>query len=88
ANESIASRPVTVEGGTATPTLTPTPAFTPTATPTATPTPTATATPTPTACRRGFFTRCGDAPLDQTTLTVIGTITSILGILFELFKGE
>ncbi|MFC6987901.1 PH domain-containing protein [Haloplanus sp. GCM10025708] len=87
ANESIVSRPVTVEDGVETPTATPTPtpAFTPTATPTPTLTPTATPAPT---CQRGFFTRCGDTPLDQTTLTIIGTITSILAILVELFRGE
>lgn len=93
ANETLVTRPVTVHDAarTATPTPTPAPTFEdrPTATPgpgTSVPSP-ANATATPT-CSRGFFTRCGGTALDQTTLTVVGTVTSVLGILFELFKGE
>jgi hypothetical protein len=93
-NESLRTRPITVHAPVRTPTATPT--ATATFAPSATPVPTPTATPSPTAapsepgtstCRRGFVTRCGGAPVDQTTLTVIGTVASTLGIIYELFTG-
>jgi hypothetical protein len=91
-------RPVTVRAPPSTPTATATAAaaFTPRAT-TDTPSPTAaagsgaaTAAATATAdgrCERGFVSRCGGTSLDQTTLTVIGVVSSVLGMLYELFQG-
>jgi hypothetical protein len=38
-------------------------------------------------CTRGFFARCGGTTLDQMTLTLIGTISSVLAILYEMFTG-
>jgi hypothetical protein len=92
-NASLVTRPVTVHGlaadATATPTATPRPTLAdPSRTATATPRPTATATESDAACQRGFFTPCGGTSLDQTTLTIIGTVTSVLGIVYELFSGN
>jgi hypothetical protein len=95
-NESLRERPVTVRAPTTTPTATtptPTATFAPTATPTATPTvaPTGTAVNESAAaepCRRGFFTPCGGSPLDQAMLTLIGTVASMLGIIYELLQGR
>jgi hypothetical protein len=39
------------------------------------------------ACARGFFSRCGGTDLDQTTLTIVGTVSSVLGILYEMLTG-
>jgi len=52
-----------------------------------------TATPTPSPgdgddCRRGFFTACGGLPgIDETTLTVIGIVTSVFGIVYEMVSN-
>jgi hypothetical protein len=52
-----------------------------------------TATPTPSSgdgddCRRGFFTACGGLPgIDETTLTVIGIVTSVFGIVYEMISN-
>jgi hypothetical protein len=39
------------------------------------------------ACQRGFFSRCGTTSFDQTTLTIIGTVSSVVGILYEMLSG-
>jgi len=94
--EAIETTPVTVHAPVETPTPTPRPTARPTATPTPTPRPTPTRTPTPAVepgsgtdpdCRRGFFARCTGSPIGQTTLTLIGIFTSILGIVYEMLQG-
>jgi hypothetical protein len=92
-NSSLETRAITVYAPTPTPTATPRPAptFAPsnreTATPRATVRPAATETPD-SACRRGFLTRCGATPVDETTLTLIGIVTSVLGIVYEMLRGR
>ena len=79
----LQTRPVTIDAPTPTPTprTTPTPTFEPVDTETATSTPES-------SCERGFITPCGGSPLDQSTLTRLGAISSMLGIIFELVRGN
>lgn len=39
------------------------------------------------SCQRGILTPCGGTGLDETTLTLIGIATSVLGILYEMTSG-
>ncbi|WP_284010075.1 hypothetical protein [Haloarcula pelagica] len=82
-NESVASGQVTIER-VRTPTPTPTPRGSPTF---ADDTDEAGGSAGTDGCSRGFFTRCGETSFDQMTLTLIGTVSSILGILYEMFTG-
>lgn len=38
-------------------------------------------------CHRGFLTECGGTQFTDTTLTLIGVLTSVVGILFQLVQG-
>ncbi len=38
-------------------------------------------------CERGFFSRCGEKTIDQMTLTLIGTLSSVVAILYEMLSG-
>ncbi|WP_255516687.1 PH domain-containing protein [Haloferax sp. KTX1] len=38
-------------------------------------------------CERGFFSRCGELAIDQMTLTLIGTLSSVVAILYEMLSG-
>ena len=38
-------------------------------------------------CERGLLTPCGGTGLDETTLTLIGIATSVVGILYEMTNG-
>jgi len=87
-NTSLRERPVTVDTPTSTETQTPTstPTFDPLQTKTTTPTPQNTSAGS--TCQRDFFTECGGSPLDQATLTLLGALASVLGIVFELVRGN
>ncbi|MCU4798909.1 hypothetical protein OB920_00780 [Halobacteria archaeon HArc-gm2] len=39
------------------------------------------------SCQRGILTPCGGTGLDETTLTLIGIATSVIGILYEMTNG-
>ncbi len=81
-NTSLASGDVTVHGG-----VTETATATPRATPAFVDGPDETTSSDEETCERGFFARCGETTLDQMTLTIIGTASSVLAILYELFTG-
>jgi len=81
-NTSLASGDVTVHGS-----ATETATATPRATPDFVDGPDETTTAAEEACERGFFARCGQTTIDQMTLTIIGTASSVLAILYELFTG-
>jgi len=82
-NTSLASGDVTVHGNVTETAATPTPRETPTF---ASGPDNDTGTSGQT-CERGFFDKCGGTPLDQMTLTLIGTVSSILAILYEMVRG-
>ncbi|WP_424004747.1 PH domain-containing protein [Haloarcula salina] len=81
-NTSLASGDVTVHGS-----ATETATETPHATPAFVDGSDETTTTVEEACERGFFARCGQTTFDQMTLTIIGTASSVLAILYELFTG-
>ncbi|WP_135854787.1 hypothetical protein [Halorussus salinus] len=94
-NDSLARRPLTVEAPVSTPATTAaaTPAFTATTTATTEAVTTSertgtVSTTTPTTCERGFFARCGGTVFGQTTLTLIGILTSAFGIVYEMLQGS
>ncbi|MFC4360129.1 CARDB domain-containing protein [Halobium salinum] len=93
-DDAVRTRPVTVHAPTATAT-TPTPAATFSPTPDAGDSADAAdadggavGADDPDTCSRGLLTKCGGTPLDETTLTVLGTFASVFGIVHQLTRGD
>ncbi|WP_224450282.1 PH domain-containing protein [Haloprofundus salilacus] len=86
-DESLRTRPVTVHASVETPTETP-PAATFTPAGSSTPDSSGSASSGDGECRRGFFSECGGTAMDETTLTLVGIATSVLGIVYEMLKSR
>ncbi|WP_224338056.1 PH domain-containing protein [Haloprofundus halobius] len=88
-DESVSTRPVTVHAAVETPTETPPPA-TFTSSPENGSPPSSQSSPSASSseCERGFFSYCGGASMDETTLTLVGIATSVLGIAYEMLKSR
>ncbi|MDQ2072973.1 hypothetical protein RBH20_10560 [Haloarcula sp. H-GB4] len=82
-NTSLASHDVTVHGSTTETAATPIPRETPTF---ASQPDNDTGTDGET-CERGFFNECGGTTLDQMTLTLVGTVSSVFAMLYEMARG-